>query len=56
MLSSIVNVSVLTIVCVPLTVKLPLRIKLSVNVFAPPIDCVPDVLTTVSSVVITPPE
>ena len=53
MLSSTVNVSVLTVVCVPFTVKLPESIKSLVNVLAPPIFCVPVVLTTVLSTVIS---
>ena len=36
-LSSTVNVSVLTVVCVPFTVKLPLKIASLLNVLAPAI-------------------
>jgi len=49
MLSSTVKVSVLTVVCVPLIVKLPVTIKSLAKVLSPPILCVPVVLTTVLS-------
>ena len=49
MLSSTVKVSVATVVCVPLTVKLPETTMSLLNVLAPAILCVPLVLTTVLS-------
>ena len=54
-MSSTVNVSVFKIVCVPLTVKLPLNIASLLNVLAPAIVCVPVVLTTVLSTAKAPP-
>ena len=52
-LSSIANVSVLTVVCVPLIVKLPEITMSSPNVLAPLMLCVPLVLTTVASTAIS---
>ena len=49
MLSSNNNVSVLIVVVVPLTVKLPSITISLLNVLLPPIVCVPEVLTTVAS-------
>ena len=49
MLSPVETVVELTVVVVPLTVKLPEITTSLLNVFAPPILCVPDVLTTVLS-------
>ena len=49
MLSPVETVVELIVVVVPLTVKSPLNIALSLNVLAPAIVCVPVVLTTVLS-------